>query len=144
MPVECLMEARRGKLTPVDMIGVEAIAAVPTGTVLRVKWTRPRNLAHHRKFFALLDVVHQAQSRYAAKDDLLNALKIAMGHYTVWKVADREILQPKSIAFGAMDQVAFEQFYDRAVLLILEKVLPGTQRDDLEARVLEIIEGYEQ
>ena len=141
MPIECLMRAERGKLAPVDMTGVEALDQVPAGATLRVKWTRPRNLGHHRKFFALLDVVFEAQSRFATKDDLLDALKIALGHYTIWRVGSREILRPKSISFAAMDQDAFEQFYDSAVALIIEKVLPGVDRADLEARVREITEG---
>ena len=141
MPVECLMEASGGKLAPVDMIGVEALDGVPKGTVVKVKWTRPRNVGHHRKFFALIDVVFQAQSRFATKDDLLDALKVALGHYAVWRVGSREILRPKSISFAAMDQDAFQQFYDSAVKVIVESLLPNTDRADLEARVHDILDG---
>ncbi len=141
MPVEILMRAERGKLAPVDMIGVEALDGVPDGATLRVKWTRPRNVGHHRLFFALIDVVFQAQDRFATKDDLLDALKIALGHYSVWRIGEREVLRPKSISFAAMDQAAFEKFYSAAVALILEKVLPGVDRADLDARVHEILDG---
>ena len=141
MAVECLMVAQSGKLAPVDMIGVEALDAVPNGATLRVRWTRPRNVGHHRMFFALIGIVFEAQDRFATKDDLLDALKIALGHYATWRIGDREVLRPKSISFAAMDQAAFEAFYDSAVALILEKVLPGTNRDDLEARVHEILDG---
>ncbi len=141
MPVDCLMEARDGKLSPVDMIGFEALDAVPKGTTLRVTWTRPRNPGHHRKFFALLDVVFQTQSKFATKDDLLDALKIALGHHMTWRVGSREILRPKSISFAAMDQTAFESFYDGAVAMILERLLPNTDRADLETRVHEILGG---
>jgi hypothetical protein len=135
------MEARNGRLAPVDTIGADSLDAVPVGTVLRVKWSRPRNAGHHRKFFALLNVVFKAQSRFATLDDLLDAIKIATGHYTIWRVGDREILRPKSISFAAMDQTAFEQFYERVVALILETILPNVERADLDAEVHEILEG---
>ncbi len=92
-----------------------------------------RNLGHHRKFFALLDVVFQTQSKFATKDGLLDALKIALGHHMTWRVEGREILRPKSISFAAMDQTAFESFYDGAVALILERLLPNTDRADWPA-----------
>ncbi len=55
-----------------------------------------RNPGHHRKFFALLDVVFQTQSKFATKDGLLDALKIALGHLMTWRVGGREILDGPS------------------------------------------------
>ncbi len=62
-------------------------------------------------------------------------------HLMTWRVGGREILRPKSISFAAMDQTAFESFYDGAVAMILERLLPNTDRADLETRVHEILGG---
>ncbi len=99
--------------------------------------------ASHKQesIYSMLEELSDARKLFATKDDLLDALKIALGHYSVWRIGEREVLRPKSISFAAMDQAAFSAFYDRTVQLIVVNLLPGTDRADLDARVHEILDG---
>ena len=141
MAVEALFTKASGRLVPYDRDAVDALAAVPRGTILKIKWTRPRNIKHHRKLFVLLQLVVEATDRYSYKESLLDALKVATGHYRVWKVGNREYLQPLSISFSAMDQDAFEDFYSAVVNLISTEILPEVDREDLEREVNDLLEG---
>lgn len=70
------------------------------------------------------------------------AIKVALGYGETVKLPDgRAILIPGSISFAAMDQGEFEQFYERAVELILTRILPGVDRPELDAQVMDILDG---
>ena len=139
MAVEVLLKKTGKWLTPIDPHGMDALAGIGSGEVLRVKWVRPRNVRHHRKFFALLRVVFEAQDRFATQQDLLDALKIALGRYREVKIGNRTVIHPKSISFSSMDQDAFNEFYDAAVKVVIEVLIPGIDREGLEEQVFEIL-----
>lgn len=139
MPVECLLQARKGSLVPIDALGADILAKVPEGTVLRVEWTRARNLRHHRLFFALLNTVFEAQEKYLTQEDLLDAIKIRMGYYFTRREDGQTVFLPRSISFSDMDQDAFDRFYRGAVRVILEDILPGVASRDLERRVHDLL-----
>lgn len=102
----------------------------------------PRNLAFHRKFFAALKLVYEAQGRYATEDDLLDAVKIATGHAEVHHVKKGlAVYRTKSISFAKMDEKAFRQFWDKFVLFVCTEVLPGVEDQELEAQINQIIGG---
>jgi hypothetical protein len=53
-----------------------------------------------------------------------------------------EVWRAKSISFKALDQKGFEAVYERVVLIILEKILKGVARADLDREVEQILIGY--
>ena len=132
-----------GALRPIDAAGESALADIPQGEIVRVTIRRPRNVQHHRKFFALINVIFPHQDLYPTEEMLLAAMKVALGFGDSIKLPDgRTIIVPKSISFAKMDQAAFDKFYDRALALILTKILPGVDRKDLETEVADILAGY--
>ena len=62
-----------------------------------------------------------------------------MGYYEVFRLNGKEVYQTKSISFAKMDQTEFEQFYDRAVTIIINKYLCGVNRQQLLQEVEEFI-----
>ena len=98
---------------------------------------RPRNLAHHAKFWALLTLVCQNQEHYQTVEEVCVAFKFAIGHTHKLKTAQGIVEYPASISFAAMDQTEFEAFYDRAITFLVTDVIPGLDRADLEREVLE-------
>lgn len=132
-----------GKLSPVDPYSAETWAELPRGKVLGASIAQKRNVDHHRKFFALLNVVHPNQEAYPTIDGLLDGIKLAIGHTreAINAETGEHVFAPASIAFDKMDQDQFEQFYDRAVDLICRRIIPGLGRSDLEREVNEIIAG---
>lgn len=129
-----------GRLEPVDEAGRDVLARVAPGTVLRVEMKRPRNLGHHRKFWALISLIYQNQTHYKSPEALCDVVKVLAGYAVVTRgKGGREIHIPKSISFSAMDQTEFDQFWDRVVKVVCEQIIPGLSRADLERELLDLV-----
>lgn len=129
-----------GNLAPVDAAGREALAHIGQDELLAITFRRPRNIGHHRKFFALLSLIYENQTRYQSIEELLDVVKVLTGHCNVVTMRDgKEVFVPKSIAFASMDQSAFEAFWEKVVKVVCEKILPGITKADLEREMLEFI-----
>ena len=129
-----------GSLAPVDDAGRATVAKLGKGEIVAITMRRPRNIGHHRKLFALLSLIHENQSRYPTVEDLLDAIKVHIGHCTTLKLKDgREVYVPKSISFANMDQSAFEQFWDRIVDVVTTQIIPGLSRVDLERELMDLV-----
>jgi hypothetical protein len=139
MATEVLLVRQLDRLAADNPISLETIQGLKHGEVVKATISRVRNVGHHRKFFALLNLVFQNQSRYATMDQLLDGVKIAMGYYEVVAIPQGDVLKTKSISFAKMDQTAFESFYNKVTEWLITDVLPGVKARDLHERVMEII-----
>ena len=129
-------------LRPTDAIGGEALERVPLNEDVKVEITRPRRLKFHRKFFALLNAVFEHQTTYPTMNTFRAAIECALGFGETIKLPDgRTIIIPKSISFASLDQAEFEQLFDRAVDLIVTRIIPGLDSDDLRKEVDDILLG---
>lgn len=81
---------------------------------------RPRNINHHRKLFALLNlaVENWPYDDPISTDALLGVLKISAGHFEAVQTKDGISKIPKSIAFERMSQDEFDPFYKHAIDII--------------------------
>jgi hypothetical protein len=124
---------------PVSAAAREFHAKSKVGQTVELKGRRPRNPQHHRKLFALLGIVADNNEQFTGPDDVLVAIKAALGHGRWLKLAGatREVFMPDSIAFDAMAQDEFEPFYEAAVAAVRRWWLPV---DDADLR--EAIEGF--
>jgi hypothetical protein len=144
MASDVLLTRKGGRFVPADVVSAEAIDGIREGETVRAVITRPRNVGHHRKFFALLQVVFDAQDRFPTVEALLDAIKIATGLYDTYKLNGREVMKLRSISFASMDQKEFTAFYDRVLHLIVTHILPHTDKADLEQRVYDIVDGRKE
>lgn len=127
-----------GCLKPTDEAGEEALRKVKMGTLVKVEFTgSPRNIAHHRKLFALLNTIYKNQEHYKSVDHILMAMKFALGYTEKIRTKRGEIEIPLSISFAAMDQEEFAKLYERALDWVESEVIPGLNRADLENTLLE-------
>ena len=136
--VKLLVVKHLNSLRPVDEAGEEVMRSIGMGEIIEVDLRRRRNLKHHRLFFALMNLVWQNipdQDKYKTVEDLVTEVKIITGHYTrrdmVVEGKRYPILTPNSISFAAMDQVAFDAFFQRVCDWIATDVLPGITQEDL-------------
>ncbi len=136
---KALFRKHLGRLVPDGHEAEALINSIRQGELVEADIRRPRNLQHHRKFFALLRVVFENQEYYSSTDHLLAACKHATGHVDVIRTKRGQITIPKSISFAKMDQAEFNDFYDRVVTWVVTEVIPGLDREDLEDAVLEIL-----
>lgn len=133
-----LVAKHLGSLRPVDEGGEEALRAIGQGEIVQVEIKRPRNVKHHRMYWALVTLVWQNMDgdRYPTADDLHAAIKIAAGLRTRIELPNGEVgFIPGSIAFHKMDQDAFSKFYDRVCDLIAKHFLPGVTSAELKHEV---------
>lgn len=136
------MRRKLGSLRAIDPMSAEVLERIPQDEDVKVEITRPRNIKHHRKFFALLNAIYPHQHLYPTRDSFRAAMTVALGFGETVKLPDgRAIIIPHSISFAKMDQAEFEAFYERAVLLIVSRILPGVNRADLNREVEDILAG---
>lgn len=125
-------------LAAFDAAGQDLLRKIKLGKVVKCEVTQPRNISHHRKFFALLNTVWATAGDWPTVDDLLVELKLKLGVYRT--VAIRETGEMVkilgSISFAAMDQLQFDVFYESALRALCE-ICGGIESDALRTEVLQ-------
>lgn len=125
---------------PTDPAAADFMKSLRHGEFITVEAKRPRNIQHHRLFFALVKIVFENQERYETEEHLLAALKVGLGHCdTVILKSGATAFLPRSISFAKMDQPAFNAFFDKAVDLVVKHFLPGVDSDALRQEVLDMV-----
>lgn len=76
-----------GTMKPLGDDGTEALRGVPLNAPFFCTVTKPRNILHHRKFFALMNLVfdnlpEDAKFDTPSLDDFVAKLKLVVGHRT--------------------------------------------------------------
>lgn len=122
---------------PISEAAREFHAKTKLDRTVELKGRRPRNPRHHAKLFALLSLLADNCDDFADAEDALVGVKAVLGRGT-WKKlhpkAERKIFRPESIAFDAMGQDEFEEFYSAAVAAIRRWWLP-VEENELRAAV---------
>lgn len=134
---EIVLCKRLSSLITIDDEGKEALDSIGQGELVKVKVTKARNLKHHRKFFSMLNLVLENQERFPTIDHLLTAVKIEAGFYDDVPIDlnGKLVYVPKSISFAKMDQLAFDDFYMRAITACC-RLLPHLNAEDIRQEVM--------
>jgi hypothetical protein len=125
-------------LRAIDQAGEEIVSKIANGEIVQLEIRRPRNIKHHRMYWALVTLVHENLDgeRYKTPDDFHAALKVAAGIGTRIVLPNNEVVMiPGSIAFHKMDQTEFATVYDRICDLVAKHFLPGVTKADLKNEV---------
>lgn len=120
---------------PADPEAEAFMRGFKVGGFARLEGSKPRNVQHHRKFFAMMGIIFENQEHYKSIDELRAALCVAIGHADFVKTPHGIVGIPRSISFASMDQTAFNDFYERAIAWVLEAVIPGLERKGLDEAV---------
>lgn len=126
---------------PADIMAEEAMQKVPVGAQVLLTVRKPRNVHHHRKLFALLNLAVEQTDRWADAAILLEDLKLATGLFEtrVSALTGMPYPVPASISFAAMSQDRFEQWYRKAVAVLSEHL--GTDVETLSAEVAAAVDS---
>lgn len=118
-----------------DDSGAE-FAKLPFAKVLQAEVKHPRNVAHHRLYWAL---VHRIAAAIGAEpENVSDLLKIETGHCTIIRSKKYgEIRLPQSISFAKMDQSQFHDFFEACVRIIYENW--GIARSDILDAVSDLL-----
>lgn len=127
------------KFRPVSEEDLQNLKRVKEGQIIYVDYKKPRNPLFHNKFMSMVRVVYSNQEKYTDIVHVLNAFKIGTGHYSVMYLEGGiEVRIPNSISFAAMDEIAFNEFYDKAVEFALTEFLPTVSRSELDEYVNQV------
>lgn len=136
MSLPLLMHRKGFVLAPSDRLAEEDLATLALGKNVLVEVRKPRSLQHHRLLFALLRKVARSTPTPLSEDALLSWVKVRTGHVEHVPLGfGRSYEAPASIAFSAMDQAQFREFFDRVVALICTEVVPGLDQPTLAAEI---------
>ena len=122
-------------LVPADADAETLMRSVKHDEAVMIEVKRPRNLRHHRLFWALMNMIWENQEHYKSPQEVCAAFKLAVGHVDIIKTKRGTVAIPKSISFAKMDQVEFNQFFERALEFAVTEVIPGLGKEDLRAEV---------
>lgn len=114
------------------------------GSWLRTEFTRPRDIKHHNKFWALVSLIVENSEVYDTKPKALVAIKLVTGYFDLMVDPETgEIVKiPQSISFDQMDQEAFDVFYPLAIDGVLQHILPQLDRETADRLLDMIIAGW--
>jgi hypothetical protein len=88
---------------------LEMLKKMKAGDFFECDIKKPRNLAFHKKFFALINMVYQNQEIYNNIDTLRKELTKASGFYEEYiNHKGIKCYEAKSISFAKMEQHEFE------------------------------------
>jgi hypothetical protein len=109
-------------LVPADRAGRELHAKIEDGSSVFVQLWHPRNMAQHRKFFAVLNNVVEATGRWVSTEHLRRDILISLGRFD--EEVNRftgEVRQiPHSMSVASMPKAEFERLYDDTIKLLTE------------------------
>jgi len=98
---------------------------IPNGTKVTISFKQPRNIAYHRKFFKLISVTFKALNEkyslvYPDAEQLRKSVLIMAGQVDLVWNGKEWIPVPLSLAFDKMDNIKFNEVYNRCLDVCLE------------------------
>jgi hypothetical protein len=124
--MKCIVTVARGYgeqiiLQPSSAHDETALESLRMHSQYKADLKKARNPDHHRKGFALINLIFNSQEKYTTMEDLLTELKLLTGWYREHVRSNGELVYiPKSISFADMDQMEFETFYDRVADIAIQ------------------------
>lgn len=107
---------------PVSRDARELLAKIKEGATIFIEVWQPRNMAQHRKYFALLNNVVEATGRWVSTEHLRRDILIALHRYDeeVNRFTGEVRQVPHSMAVASMPKADFERLYDDTMALLAE------------------------
>lgn len=121
-------------LRPANPSDAEQLQRVKAGALVRVDVKRPRNVAQHRLYWAMVTLIASNLDR-VQPETLHDLIKLRTGHVHVVRTTKGLVELPGSISFASMSQEAFDAFFQRAIDYVVTDVIPGLSRDDLTREI---------
>lgn len=139
MKQRAIFRKQFASLVPDNDVARDFLKTMKHGDVCFVDASRPRSLAHHRKYWAMINLVFDNQEHYTSAYEVHTAIKFGIGHTKKIKTPRGMFEIPLDTDFGAMDQVQFLDYWNRAVDYVAQKIIPGINKASFEAEVMELL-----
>lgn len=130
-----------GALKPATKEDSEKYNKLSNGKPIMIERKRIRNPKLHKKYFAFIGKVwenlpEKFDAHWPTKRSFRKAMEMYAGHFeeTVSLKGER-MLQPKSIAYGELDDIAFGELYKGVKEVIGKHILPELDMEVVEAEI---------
>ena len=130
---------RDDALVPIDEAGFRFMRRIKQGDIVPVEVKVPRNIKHHNKYWALCGFIAFHSSKLHSAEEASDLIKIRIGHCRIVETRAGIAHLPLSISFASMDQLEFEDFWDRVCRFVLEEFFPHITQPRLEAELAEFV-----
>lgn len=116
------------------------------GVTYKAKITLVRNLDFHRKYFALIrtawEYVNERFQRELFRDNIENfrkGIEVAAGHCDlVFNPRIKEYVEvPRSIAFDKMDNIEFQDLYEKVKNVLFSTFLKNIDEDEFMSNLID-------
>lgn len=122
MKAKALFRRAALSLVPASRDARALLAAITEGATVFIEVWTPRNMAQHRKYFAILNNVVEATGRWTSSEHLRRDVLIALHRY------DEHVNQftgeveriPHSMAVASMPRDEFTRLYDDTIRLLTD------------------------
>jgi len=104
-------------------------AKLKMGEFYEVEIKKKRNVKFHRKLFALFNICFENQEQFETLEDLRAWITIKAGYYKEIKTPTGVFYMPKSISFSKMDDIEFEEYYNKCIIVVMKFI--GVERMEL-------------
>ena len=123
-------------LSPASAYDQERLDQYRVGASVEVTIRQDRSLPHHRLYWAILSEVVHNQEVFSTVEALHEAIKTELGYIKpAYRIDGTVHFVSDSISFKSMDEAQFNVFFDKAMDLICEYVIPGLDMDLLIAEL---------
>ncbi len=134
-----LVRKQFGALRPANSDTEELIRKLKDGTEYSIELKRTRNLQWHRKYWLLCTIISENLPDNVSKEGVSDYIKIESGHVRLEKIGGEIHKFPKSISFSSMSAEEWESFWQRAVEVCCEKIIPGLVKEEIELEIFELL-----
>ena len=109
-----IFRSARGGLFPTCPLGTEYMNDLGGNRDVTAKLWTMRNMARHRRFWAMMNEAAQNIDEMQSAENLVTALKIKSGMYQMFARSDGILVAvPRSLAVNSMDEVSFKRVETR-------------------------------
>lgn len=124
------------KLSPVYLSDYDRLksSGLKHGEDYEIEAKLKRNYKFHKKFMALINICHENQEHFQEFEDTREYLTIKAGYFRKIEMPNGNIqVKAKSISFANMDNIEFEDLYQKAIneVCIFLKISEGDLLDEI-------------
>lgn len=137
MTTEIPMRRSGNHLVPVNQMGADDLATVPTDRDLLVVIRTPRNVAQFSLAWALASKVSDACEWLMTKETAMDWMLMQARHvrYIHDPRTGRATILPKSISWASLGQDAFNRLFNRMIYVVITQIVPGLKESDLRREI---------
>lgn len=130
-------------LEPATEFAAEDMGKLKANRQCLVRVKTPRSVRQHNLAWGLADFLAKNYEGFTDKEHAMDVLKTEARHVSLIynpRTGETEI-KPKSIAFGSLDQMAFNRIFERFIWIVLTLYLPDLEEEALRQHLLEMVGG---